>query len=161
VRAGDHITTGPDTRLELRLQDGSRITLGADTRFRIDDYAYSPRRNLGHAIFDLAKGVFRAASGAIGQLRNPQFEVRTTYAVLGIRGTEFWGGFHFGDDLDVVLLHGHGVYVRNDAGTVELTQVGAGTTVTAPDRPPLSPRRWSAAKLHAADASVAWPARRY
>ncbi|CAK0747177.1 FecR domain-containing protein [Gammaproteobacteria bacterium] len=159
VRVGNSIVTGADARLELQLQDGSRVTLGADTRFRIDEYTYAPRRNLGRAVFELVKGVFRATSGAITRLRAPLFEVHTSYATLGIRGTDFWGGFHFGNDLDVVLLRGHGVYVRNESGSVELTRVGAGTTVTGPTGVPKSPHPWSSAKLDAAKASVAWPVR--
>lgn len=158
VRVGESIETGPNTRVELWLRDGSRVTLGENTHFRVGEYSYSRRKNLGRAIFELVKGVFQATSGAISRLSKPVFEVRTDYATIGIRGTSFWGGFHFGNDLSVALLRGHGVYVRNDAGKVELTEVGSGTTVKGPSNAPDVPRVWGSTKLEAAKASVAWPA---
>ena len=157
LHSGDKISTGANARLELKLRDGSVITLGENTQFRIQKYNYSPRRGIGQALFDLVKGVFRAVSGAISHVRKPVFEVHTTHGMIGIRGTDFWGGFHFGNELSVLLFNGRGVYVRNMAGMVELTQIGEGTNVKSQTIAPEPVRIWGQNKIDAAQASVAWP----
>lgn len=156
IYKGDIINTETNARLELHFQDDSVITLGENTNFKINDYRYAPKKNFGRAIFKLFKGVFRAVSGAISNVNHPVFEVRTSYATIGIRGTDFWGGFHFDNNLDVVLLDGRSVYVRNKMGMVELTSIGGGTTINNPDSLPSTPRIWGEKKLNAAKASVAW-----
>ena len=73
--------------------------------------------------------------------------MKTTIATIGVRGTEFWGGLNLSPDaLEVVMLEGKGVYVKNDAGTVELTQAGTGTTVQV-GKTPTAPNAWSAEKV--------------
>jgi hypothetical protein len=50
-----------------------------------------------------------------------------------VRGTDFWGGYGVTPDgaLDVIMLSGKGVYVKNDKGQVELDKAGLGTTIKA------------------------------
>jgi len=77
----------------------------------------------------LITGAFRAITGSIGKLQKSKFEVETRVATIGIRGTDFWGGFTFGDALDVALLGGKGINIRNGSGRVDIDKVGLGTTV--------------------------------
>jgi hypothetical protein len=156
VLVGDRIVTGRNTRVALKMTDGAVLTLGADTEFAINDYRYSAQAQQGSASLELIKGAFRAVTGAIGKLKERDFRVKTTAGTIGIRGTDFWGGFYFSQALDVALLGGGGIYVENNAGRVEVTEPGNGTTVQNADSVPSAPIRWGKMKLNAAKQSVTW-----
>jgi hypothetical protein len=156
VSTGDRIVTGHDSRVELRMTDGAILTLGADTEFAINDYRYSRQARQGSARLELFRGAFRAITGAIGKLEGRDFKVRTAAGTIGIRGTDFWGGFYFSQALDVALLGGGGIYVENAAGRVTLTEAGSGTTIQDSDTPPSAPIHWGERKLNAAQQSVSW-----
>lgn len=159
IRVGDHIITGRNTRIALQMIDGSMLTLGENTEFAINNYHYSARAKEGSAQLELIKGVFRAITGAIGKLPGRDFHVKTSVGVIGIRGTDFWGGYLFSSSLDVALLGGAGVYVENAGGRVEISQSGYGTTVNSADIAPTTPMRWGDKKLGAALQSVTWEAK--
>lgn len=61
VLVGDFIVTGHNTRIALKMTDGSVLTLGADTEFAINDYRYSQQTQQGSASLELIKGAFRCA----------------------------------------------------------------------------------------------------
>ncbi|MDI1302076.1 MAG: FecR family protein [bacterium] len=126
---GDRFVTGPASIAELRLRDGTLITLGRDSEFVIREYRlYRDRPNV--ATFDLVKGAFRSITGLITR-RASRYVVHSRVATIGVRGTDFWGGYGLTENgFDVVMLEGHGVYVDSaTGGHVELYQSGQGTTV--------------------------------
>jgi hypothetical protein len=151
---GDRIVTGHNARILLRMIDGAELTLGADTEFAIRDYHYSETAQQGSAALELVKGVFRAVTGAIGKLKERDFKVKTAVGTIGIRGTDFWGGYYFSQALDVALLGGAGIYVENAAGRIEVTAIGDGTTINSANEPPSAPLHWGTQKLDAAKQSV-------
>lgn len=153
VVLGDHIQTGEDGKFSAKLKDGSVITLGNDSDFIVREYVYSPEKEIGKAIFETTKGAFRAVTGAIQKAQKSDYIVHTPLAVIGVRGTDFWGGFIFGDQLDVTVLSGKGVYVENDKGKVLLTK-GEGTTVKQDELTPSKPKVWPDEKMQKAVASV-------
>lgn len=155
VREGDRIVTGHNSRVLLKMTDGTLLTLGSDTEFAINRYRYAEPSNRGSAALELIKGVFRAVTGAIGKSGKPDFRVKTAVGTIGIRGTDFWGGFYFSQGLDVALLGGKGIFIENSAGRVEITSAGEGTTVASANEPPSAPKRWGEKKLNAAMESVA------
>lgn len=149
---GDRVLTGAGSIAELRLRDGTLITVGKDSEFLIRDFRlYKDRPNV--ALFDLARGAFRSVTGLITR-RAHRFEVNTRVATIGVRGTDFWGGFGLSEQgLDVVMLEGHGVYVQSAQGQVELDQPGLGTTVM-PASSPAAAKTWGQAKLQKAMATI-------
>jgi hypothetical protein len=148
---GDRIATRPASIAELRLRDGSLLTVGKSSELVIREYRiYRNRPN--EAQFELGKGAFRSITGFITK-RAHRYEVRTPVATIGVRGTDFWGGFGLtGDGLDVIMLEGKGVYVDTPAGRVELDKAGLGTTVTAGAASVPAP--WADAKLARAVATI-------
>lgn len=149
---GDRVRTGPGSIAELRLRDGTLLTVGKDSEFVIRDFRiYRDQPNV--ALFDLVQGAFRSVTGLITQ-RAHRYEVRTSVATIGVRGTDFWGGFGLTEQgLDVVMLDGHGVYVKTETGTVELDKPGLGTTVL-PSAAPTAAKTWGEAKLARAMATI-------
>lgn len=128
---GDKFTTAFGSVAELTLRDGTKLTVGKDSSLVIKEYKiYRKQPNV--ALFDLLQGAFRSITGSITK-RPHKFEVKTSVATIGVRGTDFWGGYGVSPDgaLDVIMLSGKGVYVKNDKGQVELDKAGLGTTITA------------------------------
>jgi hypothetical protein len=137
---------------ELKLSDGSELTIGRDTTFVIS--AWKPRRVRANvATFELVTGAFRALTGEMTKRRH-RFEVKTNIATIGVRGTEFWGGLDMSPGaLDVIMLKGKGVYVTNDAGTSEITTAGQGVTVIGGGAPK-APVAWSEEKVKKAVSTI-------
>lgn len=147
LRTGDEIVTPKSGKVRFRLKDNTVITLASNTQFKLSKYTFD--KTTSDVKFRLAKGAFQAITGAIGKQANPKFEVETRVATLGIRGTEFWGGFIFSDALDVTMLSGKGVYIKNEFGQVELVSGGEGTTVQAGSAP-TAPKSWPESKMQRA-----------
>jgi hypothetical protein len=149
---GDRVSTAGASIVDLRLRDGTLLTVGKDSELVLRElHLYKQKPNV--ALFDLVKGAFRGITGLISR-RPHRFEVNTPVATIGIRGTTFWGGFGLsGDKLDVVMLEGHGVYVKNDAGEVDLDQPGQGTTIGS-GTAPTGAKTWPEAKLQRAIATI-------
>lgn len=156
ILVGDHIVTGHNTRVALKMTDGAILTLGADTEFAINNYSYLPQSKQGSAALELIKGVFRAVTGGIGKLAARDFRVKTSVGTIGIRGTDFWGGFYFSQALDVALIGGKGIYVDNAGGHIEINKHGDGVTVQAADQIPSTPKHWGDKKINAAMQSVSF-----
>jgi len=150
----DVLKTGPASRLEITLLDETVLTLGADTVFSVERYDLG--RKEGGVLLKLAKGAFRVATGKIEALREGPFEVATPLGVIGIRGTDFWGGFLAQNELSVLLISGKGVYVVNDGGRMELTKPMEGLTLQSLSTPPPAPSLWSPEKRQRAFRTVAF-----
>lgn len=146
VCPGDRIVTGARSVVELQFPDGTRITVGKDSELAIERWQ-ERRLRRNEAAFKLVRGAFRAVTGKLAERRH-RMEIRTPIATIGIRGTDFWGGLNItpGGALDVVMLSGKGVYVKNDAGQVELTEAGTGTTVL-PGSLPSAAKTWPQEKV--------------
>lgn len=153
VLTGDRIQTRNKTRLRLQMVDGTEIILGDNTEFQIGEYHYDAVTNLGHGSLALVKGFFRALTGKIAKLQNQPFEVKTPTAVIGVRGTDFWGEQH-PNKLRVALIGGGGVTIRNNAGSVDIDTPGYGTEVTSLDVAPVKPFPWSPAAIKRAMGTV-------
>jgi hypothetical protein len=84
---GDIITTGPKSFSVIKMIDDSRISIRPDTVFSFEDYSY----NEGHdsAVMRLFKGGLRAISGLISKNEPEAFQLKTSVATIGIRGTDF------------------------------------------------------------------------
>jgi hypothetical protein len=72
--------------LEVTFLDGSRLTMGQNSRLRVDEYVYSGPGSAGRQTIRYTKGLFRFVSGTI-----PKKDVRvdTPTVSIGIRGTIF------------------------------------------------------------------------
>lgn len=150
---GDRILTDNTGRFSGRLEDDTVMTLGHNSDWLLREFKYEPDQDQGHAVFQATKGAFRVLTGKIQNLSNHKYEVRTPMASIGVRGTDFWGGFIFGDQLDVTVLSGKGVYVTSELGQVVVNE-GEGTTVKRAKPQPSAPTAWSDEKLRRAIESV-------
>lgn len=87
IYPGDLVETG-NGRAVLAFRDDTRITLGATTRFRVDNFVYD-EHNAGEGRFlvSILKGSVRALTGLIAKANNRNVGFSTSTATIGIRGT--------------------------------------------------------------------------
>lgn len=147
VRPNDTITTDADGRVEITFKDGSVLTVGGGSEMRIDHFSYDPAPTLGKALLTLTRGAFRMVTSAIVDANPEEFAIRTPLATIGIRGTDFWGGFLSAEVLDVIMLKGTGVAVTTRGGTVVIEEPGFGVTVPETGIPPQNLTKWDTQKL--------------
>ena len=84
VKAGQHVKTGANSNVGLIFPDGSRLILSHDSELEID----SPI-NGAHSS-QLIDGTLQAViEKAPAKKANHKFYIRTSTAVMGVRGTEF------------------------------------------------------------------------
>lgn len=153
VCQGDRFITGPASIAELRLRDGTLITVGRDSEFVIREYRlYKEQPNV--ATFDLVRGAFRSITGLITK-RPSRYEVHSRVATIGVRGTDFWGGYGLTENgFDVVMLEGHGIYIDSaSGGHLEISEAGQGSTVINGSAPSAA-KVWSDDKLKKAIATI-------
>lgn len=101
LKQGDEIRTGRKGRAYIDFPDNSRVKLGIRSRFLVRDW------NANEGIFSstlrIFQGAFRYTAGLLTSgmtARNTTLTTRT--AVLGVRGTDFWG--RVGKDKTFFLL---------------------------------------------------------
>ncbi len=156
VLRGESLRTGPNARVELTMLDETKLTVGADAVFDLERYDLGRQRGEGAVLLRLAKGAFRVATGKLDALRGGPFEVSTPVATIGIRGTDFWGGYLSENEVSVLLISGSGVYVKNDAGKSEIVKAGFGLTVRSRGEIPPPASMWSPDKAAKAFKTVAF-----
>ncbi len=90
VYPGDVIETARGAQGVLAFRDESRVTLGSQTRFRVDNFVYDAK-NAGEGRFlaSILRGSVRALTGLIGKANQRNVGFSTATATIGIRGTGF------------------------------------------------------------------------
>lgn len=88
VYPGDTVNTGPGARVILAFRDESRLTLGANTTFKVDSFVFDQKAPTeGRFLVSLVQGSMRALTGLIGKANNRNVNFYTPTATIGIRGT--------------------------------------------------------------------------
>lgn len=143
VLLDDTALTGEAARLDLLLGHATRLRLGANASLKIDKFVAGRDAKL---TLDSGPLVVERGKGA-----EPVFEVKTPYALLAARGTEFFAGpskgvfgvFVKSGLLDVKTLH----------GSVRL-KAGEGTDFAIRGDPPSPVKKWGRPRVEAAFNSV-------
>jgi hypothetical protein len=156
VFEGDIVETGPATRLKIKMIDGAEIVLGDKTTLLIERYGYNRSNREDQAVLQVKQGVFHSKSGGIARNKPKRFRIKTAFASIGVKGTEFWGGFWESGKFDVALLKGKGVVISNQGGTVEISNIGWGSTLVDAETAPTPPKQWGKAKLQKAFNTVSF-----
>jgi len=146
------VSTAEGARLEVTFVDGTQLTLGEKTKLTLDAFVFDPAASRGTIKFAVA-GAFRFISGQASKLAQSDVSVTTPVAVIGIRGTQFWGGPIDNQALGVFLIEG-AVSVTNAAGAQILNQTGQGTNIATAGAAPGPVTFWPQAKVDRAIATV-------
>ncbi|HEY8358442.1 MAG TPA: FecR family protein [Ramlibacter sp.] len=90
VYPGDIVETARGAQAVLAFRDDTRITLGSQSRFRVDNFVFD-ERNAGEGRFlaSVLRGSVRALTGLIAKANTRNVGFSTATATIGIRGTGF------------------------------------------------------------------------
>jgi outer membrane protein OmpA-like peptidoglycan-associated protein len=113
VKEGDVLTTGTGSAAMLRLDDGAKLLMRAESVLRIAKLKLGGDTATWSQAFELAVGAFRYVTGALGGNRPEAVAISTSYATVGIRGT------------DIDLVHAEKDAGGNEAGTYVKVNQGA------------------------------------
>ncbi len=121
VFANDTLKTGREGRLQLRFSDSSRLALKPESEFRIAEYHFEQQQpEEGKAFFQLLKGGMRTISGQIGKPNKENYQLETTVATIGIRGTHY--GVEYTDE---------GIYCETIEGAIDVATLKKSIVVSA------------------------------
>ena len=82
----DVVRTLAGALLEIRLRDGSRLSLDENTRLALSQYAAEAEPD---SMIQVFRGRLRAWVGEVFSSREESFRVRTPTAIVGVQGTDF------------------------------------------------------------------------
>jgi hypothetical protein len=120
VFVGDRIVCRKDGKVDIELDDGTVVGLGAISEIVIDEYVYRPRnRKASGCVLRFAGGFCRIVTGAITSLNPDRFKVRSRLATIGIRGCET--GFRSAGSRDDIYVMGLG---ETESVLIETTASG-------------------------------------
>jgi len=90
IYRGDTLATGGRSLTQIRLSDGALLSLRPHTSIRIAQYSYNGTEDgTEKSIIELLKGGFRTITGAIGHINKQNYQIKTSMATIGIRGTHY------------------------------------------------------------------------
>jgi hypothetical protein len=122
LRNGDHIETGPGSRVLLRLGDGSVVKLGEHARFEIADMQHSGTGKVFKATLSVLEGAFRFTTAAVYKFAGRrEIDVHFRTVTAGIRGTDLWGKSAADREI-VCLIEGHIAVARSGDAPVQMEQ---------------------------------------
>ena len=112
IQVGDTVVS-EDARLQLRFTDGGFVSLAPHSEFRVNAYSYSGKPDgTEHISMELLKGGLRTIDGLIGKAVQAAYELKTSVATMGIRGTEY------------TVVYGEGVSGTVSAGAIAVCNAG-------------------------------------
>ena len=86
---GDYLTSKANSHAVLTFRDGGRVTMQANTEYKINNYQYQTQTQDDKSIQTLIKGGLRILTGKIGKIKKEDYQLNTPVATIGIRGTGF------------------------------------------------------------------------
>ncbi|MBF0625066.1 MAG: FecR domain-containing protein [Magnetococcales bacterium] len=85
--AKDILETGADGAVGITMQDNSRFSLGPNSRFVVEDFAFDPHQNRLAFVGRVESGTLSFNSGDIGKLAPDRVRLTTPLGTIGLRGT--------------------------------------------------------------------------
>ena len=89
VQAADVVRTGADGSVGITMGDNSLLSAGPNSIVSLDRYEFDATTGNGRFDASLSAGSLSVVSGRIAKQSPEAMTVRTPFAVLGVRGTEF------------------------------------------------------------------------
>jgi hypothetical protein len=85
----DTLITGFDGHLAVMMHDGTRLSLGPDTKLSIDQFVYNPSDKKFALLLNMSRGILAYVSGKIASFSPESVRVQTPVGSIGVRGTKF------------------------------------------------------------------------
>jgi hypothetical protein len=120
LKSSDEIATGVNSRILLRLGDGSMVKLGENGQLQLSALVQRPKQNFLNATLKVVAGAFRFTTAAVQRTRaRRDITVQFPTVTAGIRGTDIWGK-NLGDKEVLVLIEGKVTVTRAGDAPIEL-----------------------------------------
>ena len=120
LQNSDEVSTGGNSRLLLRLGDGSVVKLGENGRLQLSDLMQKRKQGFLAATLKVLEGAFRFTTDVALKARGSRdITVQFPTITAGIRGTDIWGK-NLGDKEVVVLIEGKITVTRTGDQPVEM-----------------------------------------
>ncbi|MFN3890980.1 MAG: FecR domain-containing protein [Beijerinckiaceae bacterium] len=137
VFANQGVQTAPQSMAKFVFLDDTNMTIGPDSRAKLDSFVFDPAGAGKKISFSATKGAFRFVSG---KSPSEAYSVQTPHAHIGVRGTTYDVRVQNGRTLVVLQQGAVNVCLRNSARCRELNQPGQSLVVTGNDiAGPISP----------------------
>lgn len=138
IEQGDMVSTN-NGRAQLRFTDGAYVSLQPDSQFRIDQYNFAGKADgKEKGFFSLLKGGLRTVTGLVGRTNKQNYQVTTSVATIGIRGTEYT--IQYGQSVVGTVGEGE-IQVCNGAGCLSVTNGESYYVQTQEIKPVLTNKR--------------------
>lgn len=128
IYQNERISTGPGAAAEIVLRDNTRISVGPNSSLVLDKFVFDPMPSRRKVVMNAVGGVFRFATG---NSPSNSYQIKTTSATLGIRGTIFTLIVAFNGAATVVVTGG-AVLFANLAGDAVLVTPGLSSSIQPP-----------------------------
>jgi hypothetical protein len=116
LKESDRVVTGQNSRLLLRLAEGSQVKLGENAQLTFDKLGQRPENKsvFLQGVLDVARGAFRFTTDVKSKLASRrEVDIRVATVTAGIRGTDLWG--KSAGDRDIVCLIEGKIQVQREA----------------------------------------------
>ena len=84
VHSNELIRSGKDFVANLVFIDQTKLSVGPKSEVRLDKFVYDPNQRSGVVAIQATRGAYRFATG-VQDFKN--YQIKTPYATLGVRGT--------------------------------------------------------------------------
>lgn len=124
LKQADKLSTGPNSRLLLRLAEGSHVKLGENASLDLErlDQSQQNKQTFLQAALQVARGAFRFTTDIASKLNSRrEVDIRVATVTAGVRGTDLWGKSSAERDL-VCLIEGHIQVQREQDAPVDMAQ---------------------------------------
>jgi cell division septation protein DedD len=120
LKSNDVVATGVNSRLFLRLGDGSVVKLGENGKLQLTDLVQKRKEGFIAATLKVLAGAFRFTTEAAMRSRSKRdITVQFPTVTAGIRGTDIWGK-NLGDKEVLVLIEGKITVTRKGDRPVQM-----------------------------------------
>jgi hypothetical protein len=87
VYSDELVRTSTESKAELLFLDNTNLSVGPVSTIRLDKFVYDPNGPKGSVVVRAGIGTFRFITGLQDK---KSYSIKTAYATLGVRGTEFY-----------------------------------------------------------------------
>ena len=105
LKSGEQVRTGANSRVLLKMAEGSAVKLGENGVLKMDDLK-PDEGGVFRATIRVLEGAFRFTTDALMKGRRREVNITVATVTAGIRGTDLWGKADASDKQIVCLIEG-------------------------------------------------------
>lgn len=91
LEESDSVVTKVSSSAQILFTDGTVITIGANTNFKVHEYLYEEGSKNSNLKVGVKEGAFKAITGKIAKIAPEKFKIEGKTVTIGIRGTKLVG----------------------------------------------------------------------